>query len=90
LMAVRGESERALAHIGAQSTADNPSLQASHRLVHAHIYAARGDEGAALRELERLLEEAGRAGLERVTRPRGPATALAEHMLAAEATRQSG
>ena len=81
LMAVRGEPEKALAHLGAQDTGDNPSLRASHRLVHAHIYAARGDEEAATRELELLRHEAGRAGLERVVRPKGPATALAERLL---------
>ena len=81
LMAVRGESERALSHLGAQDTSDNASLRASHRLVHAHIYAARGDLSAASQELERLREEAGRPGLERVIRPRGPATELAERML---------
>ena len=73
LMAVRGETERALAHLGAQDTEYNPSLRASHRLVHAHIFAARGDEEAAIEELERLQAEAGRAGIERVIRPRGPA-----------------
>jgi hypothetical protein len=82
VMAVRGDSERALSHLGAQDTSDNASLRASHRLVHAHIYAARGDIAAATTELERLHEEAGRAGLERVVRPRGPATELAEQMLA--------
>lgn len=81
LMAVRGETERALAHLGGEDTVDNPSLKASHRLVHAHIYAARGDEEAALEELSRLSLEAGRAGLERVVRPRGPASALAERLL---------
>jgi len=83
LMAVRGESERALAHLGGQDTSDNASLRASHRLVHAHIYAARGDVAAATTELERLREEAGSSGLERVVRPRGPATGLAERMLEA-------
>jgi hypothetical protein len=81
LMAVQGESERALSHLGGQDTSDNPSLRASHRLVYAHIYAARGDVAATTTELERLREEAGRAGLERVIRPRGPATELAERML---------
>lgn len=90
LMAVRGESERALAHIGGQDTSDNPSLRASHRLVHAHIYAARGDEAAAVEELERLREEAGRVGLARVVRPRGPATDLAQRLLADESADQSG
>lgn len=81
LMAVRGESERALAHLGAQDTSDNPSLRASHRLVHAHVLAARGDDEAALEELRMLRGEAGRAGLERVIRPAGPATELAERLL---------
>jgi hypothetical protein len=88
LLAVRGESESALAHIGAQDTVDNPSLRASHRLVHAHIFAARGDEDAARAELEGLLDEAGAAGLERVLRPRGPASDLAKQVL--ETKRQSG
>ena len=87
LMALRGESERALAHLGGQDTSDNASLRASHRLVHAHIYAARGDLMAATTELERLREEAGRPGLERVVLPRGPATELAEGMLDAEGPR---
>jgi hypothetical protein len=81
LMAVRGETEEALAHLGAQDSEDNPSLRASHRLVHAHIYAARGDQDAAERELQALAQEAGRAGLERVVRPRGPASPLAERVL---------
>lgn len=81
LMAVRGETEKALAHLGAEDTADNPSLRASHRLVHAHIYAARDDEQAAIAELQLLYEEAGRAGLERVLRPAGPATPLARRLL---------
>ena len=89
-MAVRGESEQALAHLGAQDTEDNPSLRASHRLVHAHIYAARGDEEAATRELEMLRQEAGRAGLQRVIRPRGPATALVERLLENDGDAQSG
>ncbi len=88
VLALRGESESALAHLGGQDTADNPSLRASHRLVHAHIYAARGDEDAARAELERLFEEAGEAGLQRVLRPSGPASVLARRMLDAEA--QSG
>jgi lipopolysaccharide biosynthesis regulator YciM len=90
LMAVRGETEQALAHLGAQDTSDNPSLRASHRLVHAHIYAARGDEEAAVQELQMLRQEAGRTGLERVVRPRGPATGLAQRLLDAEGQGQSG
>jgi hypothetical protein len=81
IMAVAGETERALSHLGTQDTSDNPSLKASHRLVHAHIYAARGDEDAAIQELTALQHEAGRAGLQRVTRPRGPASPLAEQLL---------
>ena len=88
LLAVRGESESALAHLGGQDTAENPSLKASHRLVHAHIFAARGDEDAARAELESLFGEAGAAGLERVLRPRGPASDFAQQMLDGE--RQSG
>ena len=90
LMAVRGETEKALAHLGAQDTEDNPSLRASHRLVHAHIFAARGDEDAAIKELELLQKEAGRAGLERVIRPAGPASPLAERLLDDAQSDQSG
>jgi hypothetical protein len=82
LMAVRGESEQALAHLGAQDVDDNPSLRASHRLVHAHVLAGRGDEEAALAQLRSLQQEAGDAGLRRVEHPRGPATPLAERLLA--------
>ena len=89
IMAVAGETERALSHLGTQDTSDNPSLKASHRLVHAHIYAARGDEDAAIQELTALQHEAGRAGLQRVTRPRGPASPLAEQLLE-EGSAQSG
>ncbi len=81
LMAVRGQSEKALAHLGDQEVDDNPSLRASHRLVHAHVLAERGDEEAALDELRSLQREAGAAGLERVRLPRGPATPLAERLL---------
>ncbi|KPK14817.1 MAG: hypothetical protein AMJ62_11645 [Myxococcales bacterium SG8_38] len=88
LMALRGDSERALGHLGTQDTEDNPSLRASHRLVRAHILASRSDEEAAVAELEMLRREAGRAGLERVVRPRGPASPLAEQLLQSE--NQSG
>jgi tetratricopeptide (TPR) repeat protein len=81
LMAVRGESEKALAHLGGQNTDDNPSLRASHRLVHAHILAKRGRTEDALEELRLLQQEAGTAGLERVVLPRGPASPLAEQLL---------
>jgi len=81
LMAVRGESEKALAHLGGQRSDDNPSLRASHRLVHAHILAKRGRTEDALEELRVLREEAGRAGLQRVLLPRGPASSLAEQLL---------
>lgn len=90
LMAVRGETERALAHLGAEDASDNPSLRASHRLVHAHIYAAREDEEAAARELELLREEAGPAGLQRMLRPAGPATPLARRLLDEIESPQSG
>lgn len=81
LLALRGEPERALARLGIHDAEDNPSLRASHRLVRAHILASREDEEAALAELEMLRQEAGRAGLERVVLPRGPASPLAEQML---------
>ena len=81
LMAVRGEGERALARLGGQDVEDHPSLRASHRLVHAHVLAERGETEAALDELRALQQEAGRAGLERVTLPSGPASPLAEQLL---------
>jgi hypothetical protein len=81
LMAVRGESEKALAHLGGQNTDDNASLRASHRLVHAHILAKRGRTEDALEELRLLQLEAGSTGLERVVLPRGPASSLAEQLL---------
>jgi hypothetical protein len=81
LMAVRGQSEKALAHVGGQNADDNPSLRASHRLVHAHILAGRGDLEAALEELRSLKREAGRAGLERAMLPSGPASPLARQLL---------
>lgn len=81
LMAVRGKSEKALRHLGSQDAEDDPSLRASHRLVHAHVFAERGDTVAALDELRSLREEAGRAGLERVMLPRGPASDLAGELL---------
>lgn len=81
LMAIRGEPEKAMAHLGGQDVGDDPSLHASHRLVHAHILASRGDTEAARGELQSLRKEAGRAGLERVLLPRGPASALAQKLL---------
>jgi hypothetical protein len=81
LMAVRGQSERALAHLGGQEVEDNPSLRASHRLVHAHILAGRGDMDGALEELRSLQTETGRAGLQRALLPSGPASPLAEQLL---------
>lgn len=81
LMAVRGQSDQALSHLGGRDVDDNPSLRASHRLVHAHILAERGEEDAALEELRSLRREAGVAGLERVRLPRGPASPLAEQLL---------
>ena len=81
LLAVRGDAEGALQRLGAQDADDNPSLRASHRIVHAHVLAARKDEDGARRELEFLLEEAGRSGLDRVVRPRGPASDMAAQLL---------
>ncbi|MGD8607538.1 MAG: hypothetical protein PVH21_09615 [Myxococcales bacterium] len=81
LLALRGDSEGALDRLGTQETSDNPSLEASHRLVRAHVLAARRDEEAAMAELRVLHQEAGSAGLGRVIRPRGPASSLAERLL---------
>ena len=81
LMAVRGQPDKAVAHLGAHDADDNPSLRASHRLVHAHVLAGRGDEKAALEELRSLRREAGAAGLGRARLPRGPASPLAERLL---------
>lgn len=88
LMAVQGQPEKALAHLGGQEVDDNPSLRASHRLVHAHVLAERGDTEAALEELRSLRQEAGLAGLKRAMLPHGPASALAERLL--NETDQSG
>jgi hypothetical protein len=88
LMAVRGRTDEALTHLGGQDADDNPSLRASHRLVHAHALAAQGKTAAALDELQTLRREAGRAGLERVMLPHGPASPLAKQLL--ESTDQSG
>jgi|GEM_PF-1358599 len=81
LLAVRGQSDAALAHLGEPNTDENPSLHASHRLVHAHILAGRGDSDAAIGELRALQRQAGRAGLQRALMPRGPASPLAEQLL---------
>ena len=80
-MAVRGQSAEALAHLGGQDVDDNPSLRASHRLVHAHVLAEQVNEEAAVEELRALQREAGTAGLQRVRLPRGPASPLAERLL---------
>ncbi len=84
LLAVRGESEGAQAKLRGQDTSDNPSLEASHRLVRAHILAGRGQRDAALDELKALREAAGHAGLERVLHPDGPASVLARALIDAE------
>jgi len=81
LLALRGEPEEALARIGRQDAENNPSLRASHRLVHAHILAERGDVEAALEELRSLKSEAGGAGLRRAMLPSGPASPLAKQLL---------
>lgn len=90
VMVLRGEPEKALAHLGTVNDGtDNPSLRASRRLVRAHILAERNDREGAIEELRVLRQEAGRAGLERVVRPRGPATPLAERLLSEDSGIQS-
>jgi hypothetical protein len=89
VMVLRGEPERALAHLGTVHGGADPSLRASHRLVHAHILAGRNDREGAIEELRILRQEAGRAGLERVVRPRGPASPLAEQLLSEDSGIQS-
>jgi hypothetical protein len=88
LMAVRGQPEQALARLGGQEVDDNPSLRASHRLIHAHVLAKRGDTEAAFDELRALRREAGQAGLQRATIPSGPASPLAQQLL--DEANQSG
>lgn len=83
VLAVTGHADAAAAKLAGQNTSDNPSLDASHRLVRAHILAAKGDDPGAHAELEAIHKAAGRAGVERVLRPAGPASGLAEAMLAA-------
>lgn len=85
LLAVRGESEAAQAKLRGQDTSDNPSLEASHRLVRAHILADQDQRDAALGELKALRQAAGSAGLERALRPNGPASGLARELIDAEA-----
>jgi len=85
LLAVRGESEAAQAKLRGQDTSDNPSLEASHRLVRAHILAGQDQRDAALGELKALRQVAGSAGLERALRPNGPASGLARELIDAEA-----
>ncbi|MEM9731623.1 MAG: hypothetical protein AAF997_23815 [Myxococcota bacterium] len=80
--AVTGNPDAAARKLGGQDTSDNPSLKASHQLVRAHILAARGDEAGAKAELASLQQTAGRAGVERVLRPAGPASQLAKTLLA--------
>ncbi|MDH3199630.1 MAG: hypothetical protein OEM15_01935 [Myxococcales bacterium] len=81
LLAVRGQPEAARAKLRGQDTSDNPSLEASHRLVRAHILAGQNQRGAALEELKTLHRAAGRAGLERALHPNGPASALARELI---------
>ena len=81
LLAVGGRFAEAEATLREQDAADNPSLEASHRLVRAHIWAGQGRKQDALRELDGLRLAAGRAGLERVLRPHGPASILARELL---------
>ncbi|MDH3623388.1 MAG: hypothetical protein OES69_00785 [Myxococcales bacterium] len=84
LLAVRGDPDRARAKLRGQDTSDNPSLEASHRLVRAHILAGQNQRAAALEELKTLRQAAGRAGLERVLHPNGPASPLARDLIEAE------
>lgn len=81
LLAVRGDHEAASAKLRSQDTSDNPSLDASHRLVRAHILASEGQSREALEELKALRQVAGRPGLERVLHPDGPASPLARELL---------
>ena len=84
LLAVRGEVEAAEAKLHGQDTSDDPALEASHRLVRAHILAGRSQREAAFEELKALRQAAGRAGLERALRPDGPASELARELIAEE------
>lgn len=84
LLAVRAEPEAAQAKLRGQDTSGNPSLEASHRLVKAHILAGRNQREQAIEELKALRQAAGRAGLERALQPHGPASALARELIDAE------
>ncbi|MEM7434431.1 MAG: hypothetical protein AAF436_04700 [Myxococcota bacterium] len=81
ILAVTGDPDGAEAKLGTQETAGNPSLEASHRWVQAHIFAARGRPELARGELQALQEVAGRAGVERMLRPEGPASPFARELL---------
>lgn len=80
LLALRGRGDDALAML-VRAPDDNPSLIASHHVVRAHAYAAKGQPDNARVELLAVQEQAGPAGLERATRPEGPASALARTLL---------
>lgn len=80
LLALRGRGDDALALL-ADPGDDNPSLVASHRIVRAHALVANGAEAEARAELIAVRDEAGQAGLERATRPEGPASPLARTLL---------
>ena len=84
LLAVRGELEAAETKLRGQDTSDNPALEASHRLVRAHILAGHDQREAAITELKALRQAAGRAGLERALHPEGPASELARELINAE------
>ncbi len=84
LLAVRGELEAAETKLRGQDTSDNPALEASHRLVRAHILAGHDQREAAITELKALRQAAGRAGLERALHPEGPASELARELIDAE------
>lgn len=83
LLAVRGEPEAAEAKLRGQDTSEDPSLDASHRLVRAHILAGRGEREGAIKELNSLREVAGLAVLERALRPDGPASRIATELIEA-------
>ena len=83
LDALKSNADAALGRIAGSRDVDDPALRASHRIVRAHAFCARGDEARARQELDRLRQEAGESGLQRVACPKGPASALANRILGA-------
>ena len=84
LRALQGDARFALAHVGQTANEDDPSVRASHRIIRAHAFASKGETERAKKELNNLLREAGRDGVERVALPEGPASPLAIDKLASE------